>query len=167
MLQPVKDGYEISTDKSRLDIPFIHQYLSTTSYWAKNIPIDIVKRSIEGAVCFGIYDLQPGIPAGKQVGFARMITDCATFGYLADVFIIDQHRSRGLSKWLMKTIVHYPDFKPLRRWMLATKDAHGLYKQFGFTELDKPERIMQLVKVNPYPPAEEGMEGTGQPGEQE
>lgn len=151
MRPQIKDGYEISTDKNKLDIPFIHQYLSTASYWAKNIPLDIVKKSIEGSVCFGVYDLQPGFPAGKQVGFARMVTDCATFGYLADVFIIDQHRTKGLSKWLMEIIIHYPDFKNLRRWMLATKDAHGLYKQFGFTELDKPERIMQKILADPYP----------------
>ncbi len=152
----IKDDYEISTDKSKLDIPFIHQYLSTASYWAKNIPIDLVKKSIEGSVCFGVYDLQPGFPAGKQIGFARMVTDCATFGYLADVFIIDQHRSKGLSKWLMETIINYPAFQPLRRWMLATRDAHGLYKQFDFTELDKPERIMQRLKANPYPAQEDG-----------
>jgi N-acetylglutamate synthase-like GNAT family acetyltransferase len=151
MRPQIKDGYEISTDKNKLDIPFIHQYLSTASYWAKNIPLEIVKKSIDGSVCFGVYDLQPGFPAGKQVGFARMVTDCATFGYLADVFIIDQHRTKGLSKWLMEIIIHYPDFKNLRRWMLATKDAHGLYKQFGFTELDKPERIMQKIQADPYP----------------
>lgn len=152
----IKDGYEISTDKSKLDIPFIHQYLSTASYWAMDIPIDLVKKSIEGSVCFGVYDLQPGFPAGKQIGFARVVTDAATFGYLADVFIIDQHRSKGLSKWLMEVIMNYPGFEPLRRWMLATRDAHGLYKQFGFTELDKPERIMQKVKPHPYPAPKDG-----------
>ncbi len=145
-----KDGYEISTDKKKLDIPFIHRYLSTASHWAKNIPPGIVEKSIDGSVCFGVYDLQPGFPAGKQVGFARMITDCATFGYLADVFIVEEHRGRGLSKWLMEVIMNYPDFKNLRRWMLATKDAHGLYKKFGFDAPDKPERIMQILKTNPY-----------------
>ena len=145
-----KDGYEISTDKKKLDIPFIHRYLSTASYWAKNIPIEIVEKSIEGSICFGLYDLQPGIPAGKQVGFARMVTDSATFGYLADVFIIEEHRNKGLSKWLMEVVMGYPDFKGIRRWMLATRDAHGLYKQFGFTAPDKPERLMQIVKTDPY-----------------
>ncbi len=151
MRRLLKDGYEISTDKSKLDIPFIHQYLSTASYWAKNIPLALVQKSIQGSVCFGVYDLQPGFPSGKQVGFARMITDGATFGYLADVFIIDQHRGKGLSKWLMEVIVEYPEFQALRRWMLATRDAHGLYSQFEFTALDKPERIMQRLKLNPYP----------------
>lgn len=152
----IKDGYEISTDRGKLDIPFIHQYLSTASYWAQHIPIELVKKSIAGSVCFGLYDLQPGFPAGKQVGFARVVTDCATFGYLADVFIIDQHRSKGLSKWLMEVIMNYPDFEPLRRWMLATRDAHGLYKQFGFTEMDKPQTIMQRIKPFPYPAPGDG-----------
>ena len=140
----VKEGFEISTDKSKLDIAFIHAYLSQETYWAKNIPLELVQKSIEGAVCFGVYHHH------KQIGFARMITDCATFGYLADVFIIDSYRGKGISKWLMEEIVEYPAFAPLRRWMLATRDAHGLYRQFGFTQLDKPERIMQRLKLNPY-----------------
>lgn len=140
-----KEGFEISTDKSRLDIAMIHAYLSKESYWAKNIPLHLVQKSIEGAVCFAVYHHT------RQVGFARMVSDCATFGYLADVFIIEEYRGKGLSKWLMEEIIHYPAFQPVRRWMLATKDAHGLYKQFGFTELDKPERILQKLKVNPYP----------------
>jgi GNAT superfamily N-acetyltransferase len=141
----IKGGFEISTDKSRLDIDCIHAYLSKESYWAKNIPIEMVQKSIEGSICFGVYH------NGRQVGYARMISDCASFGYLADVFIIAEYRGKGLSKWLMEEIVNYPAFQPLRRWMLATRDAHGLYKQFGFTELDKPERIMQKIKLNPYP----------------
>jgi GNAT superfamily N-acetyltransferase len=144
MLAAEKEGFEISTDKSRLDIETIHDYLSRESYWAKNIPLELVQKSMEGSICFGIYH------NNRQVGYARMITDAATFGYLADVFIIEAYRGKGLSKWLMETIINYPAFQPLRRWMLATRDAHGLYKQFGFTELDKPERIMQRVKENPY-----------------
>ena len=140
----IKEGFEISTDKSRLDIECIHAYLSKESYWAKNIPLELVKKSIEGSICFAIYH------NGRQVGFARMVSDCATFGYLADVFIIEEYRGKGLSKLLMEEIINYPAFQPLRRWMLATRDAHGLYKQFGFTELDKPERIMQKLKTNPY-----------------
>jgi GNAT superfamily N-acetyltransferase len=140
-----KEDYEISTDKSKLDIAFIHTYLSKETYWAKNIPLEIVQQSIEGSICFGIFH------NARQVGFARMVTDCATFGYLADVFIIDEYRGKGLSKWLMEEITNYPGFKNLRRWMLGTKDAHGLYKQFGFTEIQKPERLMQRIMFDSYP----------------
>lgn len=146
MMHPlIKEGFEISTDKSKLDSDTIHHYLSKKSYWAKNIPFELVEKSIEGSICFGVYH------NSRQVGFARMVTDCATFGYLADVFIIDAYRGKGLSKWLMEAIINYPPFQPLRRWMLATRDAHWLYEQFGFTALDKPERIMQRLKANPYP----------------
>lgn len=140
----VKEGFEISTDRSKLDIAVIHDYLSNKSYWAKNIPVELVQKSIEGSICFAVYH------NNRQVGFARMVSDCATFSYLADVFIIDEYRGRGLSKWLMEEIINYPAFQTLRRWMLATSDAHGLYKQFGFTDLDKPERIMQRLKIDPY-----------------
>lgn len=145
----IQEGYIISTDKRMLDIKAIHQYLSNESYWAKNIPIALVEKSIEGSLCFGVYH------QGRLVGFARMVTDCATFGYLADVFILEAYRGRGLSKWLMKEIVQYPLLQPLRRWMLATQDAHELYRQFGFTALDKPERIMQRLIINPYQADEE------------
>src|SRR5580765_6034496 len=117
-----KEGYEISTDKSKLDIEIIHAYLSKESYWARNISIDLVKKSIEGSICFAIYH------NSQQVAYARMVTDCATFGYLADVFVIENYRGKGLSKWLMLEISNYPSFQPLRRWMLATRDAHDLYK---------------------------------------
>ncbi|MES2849990.1 MAG: GNAT family N-acetyltransferase [Bacteroidota bacterium] len=139
-----KEGFEISTDRSKLDIAVIHDYLSNKSYWAKNIPVELVQKSIEGSICSAVYH------SNRQVGYARMVSDCATFGYLADVFIIEEYRGKGLSKWLMEEIISYPAFQPLRRWMLATRDAHGLYKQFGFTELDKPERIMQRLKIDPY-----------------
>ena len=144
----IQKGYEISKDKSRLNISFIHQYLSGQSYWAKNIPLEIVQKSIEGAVCFGVYYRQ------QQVGFARMVSDCATFGYLADVFICTEHRGIGLSKWLMHTIITDEAFADLRRWMLATKDAHELYRQFGFTELDMPGRFMQRKMFTEYPAAD-------------
>lgn len=151
MLAAEKEGFEISTDKSRLDIQTIHDYLSKESYWAKNIPLELVQKSMDGSVCFGIYHNTAGLLAGRQVGFARMITDAATFGYLADVFIIKEYRGKGFGRWLMETIISYPDFQPLRRWMLATRDALELYKPFGFTELDNPERIMEKLKTNPYP----------------
>lgn len=140
-----KNDFEISTDKSKLDVAFIHAYLSGESYWAKNIPIALVQKSIDHSVCFGLYYQQ------QQIGFARMVTDFATFGYLADVFIIESFRGNGLSNWMMETITNYPDFAELRRWMLATRDAHGLYQQYGFTALDTPSRIMQRLKAAPYP----------------
>jgi len=141
-----KNDLLISTDKTKLDIPFIHNYLSNESYWAKNIPIDVVKKSIEGSFCFGLYDKE------KQFGFARVITDHATFGYLADVFITEEYRGKGLSKWLMMEIMKHPHLQGFRRWMLATRDAHGLYKQFGFEPLDKPESIMGFRPFAEYPP---------------
>ena len=139
----------ISTNKSKLDVNIIHDYLCNESYWAKNIPVEIVQRSIEGSYCFGLYATEDSIT--KQIGFARVITDCATFGYLADVFILESYRGKGLSKWLMKTIMDCPDLQGLRRWLLATKDAHGLYLQFGFSSLDKPERIMGFKPFETYP----------------
>ena len=138
-----KDAYSISTDKERLDIPYIHAFLSH-SYWAENIPVATVQRSIDGSLCFGVYE------AGRQLGFARVITDKATFGYLADVFIDEQYRGRGLSKWLMETIMAHPDVQGLRRFMLATRDAHGLYVQFGFTPLNFTDRWMNIHKPGIY-----------------
>ena len=131
-----KDDFSINTDKSKLDMTYIHGFLSK-SYWAENIPLEVVQRSIDGALCFGIYH-------DKQIGFARVITDEATFAYLADVFIDEDYRGKGLSKWLMETILSYPSLQGLRRFMLATRDAHGLYRQFGFTELTFVDRWMQI-----------------------
>lgn len=137
--------YLFSTEKSKLQIEEIHRYLSQESYWARNIPFELVKKTIAGSVCFGVFHQD------KQVGFARVITDHATFGYLADVYILEDHRKQGLSKELMKFIMSYPDFEKLRRFMLATKDAHGLYKQFGFRSLTEPERFMELKPFESYP----------------
>lgn len=140
-----KNDFFISTDKSKLNIGVIYNYLSKESYWAKNIPMKTVKKSIKGSCCFGVYH------KSEQVGFARVVTDHATFGYIADVFILDEYRGKGLSKWLMETIMNYPELQGLRRWMLATRDAHGLYAQFGFLPLDKPGRIMGLKPFEEYP----------------
>lgn len=137
-------GYTISTDKSHLDIPLIHQFLSQESYWAQNIPLDVVQRSIDNSLCFGMYY------GDQQVGFARVITDQATFAYLADVFVLPEHRGLGLSKQLMETISNWPTLQGLRRWMLATRDAHPLYNQFGFAALDQPDLIMQRKPGQPY-----------------
>ncbi len=139
-----KEDFLISTDKSKLNISVIHHYLSTASYWAKNIPLQKVQRSIEHSFCFGVYK------NNEQVGFARLITDYSTYAYLADVFIAAQYRGLGLSKWLMQFIITNPEVQGLRRWMLATQDAHGLYTQFGFKPLDKPERIMQRRDMERY-----------------
>jgi GNAT superfamily N-acetyltransferase len=144
-----QNEFVISTNKSKLDVDMVHNYLCNESYWAKNISVELVKKSIEGSYCFGLYITENSIL--KQAGFARVITDCATFGYLADVFILESYRGRGLSKWLMETIMNCPDLQGLRRWLLATKDAHGLYIKFGFSSLDKPELIMGFKPFEKYP----------------
>lgn len=137
--------YDISADPTRLDVALIHRWLSEQSYWAKGVPREIVERSIEGSLCFGIYHQTQG-----QVGFARVVSDKATFAYLADVFVLDAHRGQGLSKRLMQAVMDHPDLQGLRRWLLATWDAHGLYAQFGFVPLAKPERIMERVDPEIY-----------------
>ena len=135
--------YFVSTDKSKIDIEYVHNFLRT-SYWAENISFDVVKRAINGSLCFSVFHLD------KQVGFARVITDTATFAYLADVFIDPNYRGKGLSKLLMKTILKYPELQGLRRFMLATKDAHGLYEQFSFKPITNPERFMVIHKPEIY-----------------
>jgi len=139
----VKDRFYISTEKEKMDIEVIHSFL-TRSYWAEGISKEIIRRSIEGALCFGVFEND------KQVGFARMITDKATFAYLADVFIIDEYRGLGLSKWLMELIMSHPDLQGLRRMMLATRDAHELYKKFGFTPLNNVDRWMHIHHPDVY-----------------
>lgn len=137
-------AYVISADKAKLDIHLIHQFLSQEAYWCLNIPLDIVQRSIDNSVCFGVYDGE------QQVGFARVVTDLATFGYLADVFILPEHRGKGLSKKLMTFIMAYPALQGLRRMMLVTRDAHGLYRQFGFEAVDNPENTMSIKAFTSY-----------------
>jgi GNAT superfamily N-acetyltransferase len=138
-----RDGFVISTDKQRLDIELVHGFL-TQSYWAKGIPREVVALSIENSFCFGIYG------DGQQVGFARVITDYATYAYIADVFVLDSLRGRGLGKWLMERITEHPRLQGLRRWTLATRDAHGLYAQYGFTALKRPENFMELHNPEIY-----------------
>lgn len=128
--------YLVSTDRSRLDLAMIHGYL-TTSYWAAGIPLETVRRSIEGSLPFGLYN------GDTQIGFARVITDYASFAYIGDVFVLEAHRGQGLARWLMEVIVAHPDLQGLRRWLLATRDAHGLYRKVGFTQLVAPERWME------------------------
>lgn len=143
------NNFFISTDKSLLNINCIHNYLSKESYWAKNISIDIVQKSIEGSFCFGVYINNA---EKTQVGFARVITDNATFGYLADVFILEAYRGKGLSKLLMQTIMQHEALQGFRRWLLATLDAHGLYEKFGFTLMENTGRLMGYKPFEEYPP---------------
>lgn len=130
------DDYDISTDTARFDFEAIHACL-TQSYWSPGIPRTTVERAAANSLCFGVFH------AGKQVGFARMITDRATFAYLADVYVLEAHRGKGVSKKLMAFIMAHPDLQGLRRMMLATRDAHGLYTQFGFTPLKTPGNMME------------------------
>ena len=139
----IKDGYLVSTDKSKIDVETVHHFLSH-SYWAENIPLDVVRKSIENSLCFGMYHEE------KLVGFARAISDFATFAYLADVFILPEERGKGLSKWLIGIILEHPQLQGLRRFTLATRDAHSLYAQFGFSLFDKPERWMQKHDPDVY-----------------
>jgi GNAT superfamily N-acetyltransferase len=134
---------EISTDPAKIDIGVVHQFL-TNSYWAKGIPLDTVQRSIEHSLCFGVYK------GNRQVGFARVITDYATFAYLADVFVLEAHRGQGLSRWLMECIVAHPQLQGLRRWALITRDAHDLYRKSGFTDLQNSQRWMERHDPDVY-----------------
>lgn len=139
-------GYEVSTDPARIDLDYVHRYLSRESYWAGAIPRDVVARSVANALSFGLY-----APDGAQVGFARVVTDRATFAWLADVFIDPGQQGLGLGKGLMDAIVAHPDLQGLRRFMLATADAHGLYERYGFTAVENPERLMVKLRADLYP----------------
>jgi GNAT superfamily N-acetyltransferase len=134
----------ISTDKAKLDIPLIHNFLSEDSYWAKKIPLEIVERGIENSLNFGVYDGE------KQIGYARVVTDYASFAYMADVFILQAYRGNGFSKRLVQFILEYPTLQGLRRWMLGTADAHTLYQKYGFKELANPDRFLEIAKPKIY-----------------
>lgn len=134
-----RDGYVISTDRARLDRRAIHAFLRT-AYWSPGVPFDVVDRAIERSLAFGLY-----APDGAQAGFARAVTDGAQFGYLADVFVLEPHRGRGLGKWLVATVLEHPDLARARRIVLATADAHSLYERFGFVAAD-PARVMELLR---------------------
>ena len=139
-----KDQFCISTDKERLDVDAIHEFLSTKAYWCLNIPRHKVQTAIQHSLCFGVYKNQ------QQIGFARIITDFATIAYLGDVYILEEYRGLGLSKWLMETVMKYPDLQELRRWILLTGDAHDLYRKFGWTELNDSTKWMELHDPNVY-----------------
>jgi N-acetylglutamate synthase-like GNAT family acetyltransferase len=136
--------YEISTDTHRLNVEVIHNFLSEESYWSQGISRAIVERAMQNSLCFGMYH------RAAQVGFARVVTDKSTFGLLADLFILSAHRGKGLSKWLMRCVVGHEDLQGLRRLLLLTSDAHGLYRQFGFKELGNPSRFMEVLRQDIY-----------------
>ena len=144
VLEYRRGDFLISTDRARLDLTVIHGFL-TSCYWSKGIPREVVARSIEHSLCFGIYD-----GSAAQVGFARVVSDYETVAYLGDVFVLESYRGRGLSKWLMECVMQHPALQNLRRWILLTRDAHGLYSQFGFTPIEMPERYMELHRPNVY-----------------
>jgi GNAT superfamily N-acetyltransferase len=138
-----KGEFLISTDRNLIDLDVVHGFL-TECYWAQGIPREVVARSIENSLCFGLYT------EGKQVGFARVITDYATYAYIGDVFVLESLRGRGLGKWLMECIMQHPCLQGLRRWSLVTRDAHGLYAQLGFEPLKKPQNYMELHNPDVY-----------------
>jgi GNAT superfamily N-acetyltransferase len=133
-----RDGYRITDDGAAQDLEVIHLFLSMEAYWSKGIARDLVERAIAESLCLGVF-----APGGQQVGFARVVTDRSTFGYLCDVFIVREHRGRGLGRWLCETVLGHPDLQGLRRFLLATPDAHALYAALGFLPVSKPDRFME------------------------
>ena len=142
--QEILTEYEISTDTHRLNVEVIHKFLAEDSYWSPGISRSIVERAIKNSLCFGVYH------HAAQVGFARVVTDKSTFALLADLFILKAHRGKGLSKWLMRRVVGHEDLQGLRRLLLLTSDAHGLYRQFGFEQLANPSRFMEVARQDFY-----------------
>jgi GNAT superfamily N-acetyltransferase len=144
-----RDDFTISTDPARLDLPWIHDYLTNAAYWSRGITFPVFQKSVQNALCFGVYHKL------KQVGFGRVISDYATFAYLGDVFIDEGYRGQGLGKWLVECVRGYPELQGLRRWMLVTRDAHGLYQRYGFSPLEHPERIMEIVSMAKVPSSDQ------------
>jgi GNAT superfamily N-acetyltransferase len=143
--------YTISTDRARLDVAAIHEFLSTRSYWAQGRTFEMVRRAVENSLPFGVYK------DGRQIGFARVVTDYATFAWLADVYVLDEFRGEGLGKWLVEVILSHPELQHLRRWILGTRDAHELYRRFGFREVEQPQFYMHKLDTGataPPPPKE-------------
>lgn len=140
----IRDELRLSTLTDEMDVDAIHAYLSAESYWAPGIPREVVARAVHHSLCVGIFD------GAAQVAFARVITDRATYAYLADVYVLQAYRGRGVSKWMMEALIAHPDLQGLRRWSLMTKDAHGLYAQFGFTPLKQPDRSMERIAPAVY-----------------
>jgi GNAT superfamily N-acetyltransferase len=143
-MEEILGEYTISTEKERLQFDVIQSFLADDSYWAQNRTPEQTKTAIENSICFGLYHND------RQIGFARVVSDQATFAYIGDVFVLEGFRGKGLSKWLMETIVSYPDLQGLRRWVLATRDAHGLYAQYDFSSLRFPDRWMERTAPDAY-----------------
>jgi GNAT superfamily N-acetyltransferase len=137
-------NFRISDDKRDLDVALIHRFLSSDAYWSAGVPLEVVRRAIEHSLCFGAF------VGGAQIGFARVVTDRATFAYLADVFVLPEHRARGVAKTLMKAVLAHPELQGLRRFTLATRDAHSLYAQFGFTPPLRPQTLMERFDPDIY-----------------
>ena len=135
--------YEITTDQSRIDVEAAHAFL-TKAYWSPGVPLAVVRKAIENSLCVAV------LMAGRQVGFVRAVTDRATFAYIADVYVLEEHRGRGLSRAMIEALLEHPDLRGLRRLLLATRDAHGLYVKFGFKPLANPDRIMELHDPDVY-----------------
>lgn len=146
--------FTLTTDRSRLDVGVIHGFLSR-SYWAPNIPEAVVRRAIEGSLCFGVYEEE------RQVGFGRVVTDYATFAWISDVFVLELWRGRGLARWMVECMRAHEDLAGIRRWTLATRDAHAVYRSCGFRPLASPEWFMEIVASDPYGPRAE--EAAGEP----
>ncbi|MEI5907694.1 GNAT family N-acetyltransferase [Bacillus spongiae] len=143
--------FSICTNKDYLDINVIHSYLSEEAYWSKGIPMENVKKSIKNSsLCFGVYKGEVGQEGSVQIGFARVISDFSSFAYLCDVFILPNFQKQGLAKWLMDIMINHQELTSVRRFMLATKDAHSLYVKYGFEPINNPEFFMQLVRKQPY-----------------
>lgn len=140
----INGEFSVSTDREKLDLAFLHGFLSKEAYWCLNIPFDRVKRSVENSLNFGLYHND------RPIGYARIITDYSTIAYLGDVFVIPEYRGKGLSKWLLQQVMDHPDLQGLRRWLLLTADAHELYKKFGWLPIVKPERYMELFNPDVY-----------------
>jgi GNAT superfamily N-acetyltransferase len=138
------ESFFISDDKLLLNVEIIHDYLCEESYWSKGIPLKTVQNSIDHSLCIGVFY------QNQTIGFARVVSDYSTFAYLCDVFVLDKFQGRGISKQLMTFIMHHPNLNGLRRWMLMTKDAHGLYSQFGWQQLDAPDKAMEINFPNIY-----------------
>ena len=143
MLEETRDEYTVSADPARLDLVAVHAYLAR-SYWAEGIPVETVRRAVAGSLCFGLYH------GPEQVGFARVVTDRATFAYLCDVYVLEEYRGRGLARWLMAYVLAHPDLQGLRRFVLVTKDAHDLYRPFGFVAPANPGGYLEVARPGMY-----------------